>query len=108
MKGSLRSILQCLFWAVALYSLSGVVIYLAVNYAYTADDSMASVRLFIFCLLLPIAVKFLIQLLSSPLYGVVERVRRRGQTSANNPSVSVLIPAWNEEVGILKTLKICG
>ena len=105
MKGSLRSILQCLFWAVALYSLSGVVIYLAVNYAYTADDSMASVRLFIFCLLLPIAVKFLIQLLSSPLYGVVERVRRRGQTSADNPSVSVLIPAWNEEVGILKTLK---
>lgn len=105
MKGSLRSILQCLFWAVALYSLSGVIIYLAVNYSYTADDSMASVRLFIFCLLLPIAVKFLIQLLSSPLYGVIERMRRRGSVSTATPSVSVLIPAWNEEVGILKTLK---
>lgn len=59
-------------------------------------------------------IKNFIFLVISPFYSVVERsryikqiLRRReiGLLDKYEPRVSVIVPAWNEEVGILKTIK---
>jgi cellulose synthase/poly-beta-1,6-N-acetylglucosamine synthase-like glycosyltransferase len=68
------------------------------------DDSLAGVRLGIFLLLAPIFIKYAIQLFTTPFYSLLGRFRKAGMESAAEPLVSVLIPAWNEEVGILKTI----
>ncbi|MCC7290030.1 glycosyltransferase family 2 protein [bacterium] len=53
-------------------------------------------------------VKYFIFLLLAPIYRIQELIRRR-RTESNAPSkpylVSVVIPAWNEEVGVLKTVR---
>jgi len=53
----------------------------------------------------PIFVKYLIQLLSAPLYHFQEKRRLAKSSLSRTPRVSVLVPAWNEEVGILKTMQ---
>jgi poly-beta-1,6 N-acetyl-D-glucosamine synthase len=58
-----------------------------------------------FCLMLPVAIKYVIQLLGAPIYSVVEAVRQRRAPTNPTPTVSVCIPAWNEEVGIVKTIR---
>jgi poly-beta-1,6-N-acetyl-D-glucosamine synthase len=59
-------------------------------------------------------VKYYIFLVISPFYPIREKLRKvraykklevEGGKSNFNPKVSVIIPAWNEEVGILKTIK---
>lgn len=68
---------------------------------YNFDNS----RTIIFFVLLPILTKYLVQLLSSPIYSLIEFYRSRKFNSEKLTSVSVLIPAYNEEVGIIKTIK---
>lgn len=55
-------------------------------------------------LLAPILFKYIFQLLSLPLYPILESLRNNNQAVNSGRKVSVLIPAWNEEIGILKTL----
>lgn len=59
-------------------------------------------------------VKYYLFLLISPFYPIREKLRKvkafkklakEGKLVNFNPKVSVIIPAWNEEVGILKTIK---
>ncbi|HVZ76340.1 MAG TPA: glycosyltransferase family 2 protein [Candidatus Paceibacterota bacterium] len=50
--------------------------------------------------------KYAIYMALSPWYDVRERYRsRRSGTAAYRPLVSVIIPAWNEEVGLVTTVK---
>lgn len=55
-------------------------------------------------LLAPILFKYAFQLLSLPFYPILERFRNDNKMRNVGCRVSVLIPAWNEEIGILKTL----
>ena len=59
-------------------------------------------------------VKYYLFLVISPFYPIREKLRRikvaklnksQNSNTPYNPKVSVIIPAWNEEVGILKTIK---
>ncbi|MGX5201096.1 glycosyltransferase family 2 protein [Aliikangiella sp. IMCC44632] len=85
------------------YVLSAAVIYLANTTSPAEIESLTSIRVAIFCLLLPILFKYFLQLIVAPFYSLVERYRARAAVPYK-PLVSVLIPAWNEEVGIIKTL----
>ncbi|MFT5521521.1 MAG: biofilm PGA synthesis N-glycosyltransferase PgaC [Enterobacterales bacterium] len=88
-----------------LYTATASVFYLAYSTTPIHYDSLTTVRLVIFLILAPIIIKYIIQLLALPFYSVVENSRERNRCVELNQSVSVLIPAWNEQVGILKTLK---
>lgn len=76
---------------------------------FTTDVSeeplVATLRLAIFIFMLPLLVKYLIQIVSAFSYTYVERRRAAKGSAPDNPKVSVLIPAWNEEVGIIKTIQ---
>ena len=52
----------------------------------------------------PVSAKFFLYLILSPWYEVIE-ARKPYEQPAYAPLVSVIIPAWNEEVGIVATLK---
>ena len=86
------------------YMVTFGVLYLAYNTEYVEDESFTPMRLLVFILLLPILFKYLIQLLTLCFYNFSERSRERRHTLRSNAKVSVLIPAWNEEVGIIKTI----
>ena len=64
-----------------------------------------SMRLAMLVLLMPLLVKYVFQLCCSPLYSIASRRRDKRSVQKRVPSVSVLIPAWNEEVGIVKTIQ---
>ena len=89
----------------ALYSLTALVFYFAVSRNYTPMDWFLHIRLVIILLFAPILLKYAIQLLIAPWYSALEFFRSRKRSIGYTPSVSVLIPAWNEEVGIAATIK---
>jgi len=97
--------LQSALVLLVLYTLTGAVFYAALNYAYREFEALGNLRLFIFCLLIPLFFKMAVQLLVAPWYGIVDRLRYQRRTSKILPRVSVIIPAWNEEVGIIKTIE---
>lgn len=89
----------------SLYLATVGLFYLAATREYREIARFDSVRLVVLVLLMPLLVKYVFQLASSPFYSVLSRRRGRTKTSRRTPSVSVVIPAWNEEVGIAKTLR---
>ena len=104
-KHSFLPILRSLALLCLLYLATASVFYMAYSTNPIADDSLSAVRLVIFIIFIPIIIKYIIQLLAIPFYSVVEKSREHNRCIELNQSVSVLIPAWNEQVGILKTLK---
>ena len=87
------------------YGISFGVIYLALTTTYVANDDLTVLRVSIFIVLFPIIIKYLIQLLAIPFYSLSGYFLRKNSDVNYMPKVSVLIPAWNEEVGIIKTIK---
>jgi cellulose synthase/poly-beta-1,6-N-acetylglucosamine synthase-like glycosyltransferase len=86
-----------------LYAATGGVFYLASTREYHPVAGFDGIRLTMLILLMPVLLKYVFQLACSPFYWIkcrIQKKRMEGQT----PSVSVLIPAWNEEVGIVKTI----
>ncbi len=81
-----------------------VIFYMYSITKYKSTNGFGGVRLIIFCLLVPILIRYAIQLSTAPFYSLVERIRAAKGKDHYEPTVSVLIPAWNEEVGIIKTL----
>lgn len=66
------------------------------------------VRLFIITFASVLLTKYFIYMFASPWYEVIMTYKRRKWEKENilyNPRVSVIIPAWNEEVGLLSTVK---
>jgi len=90
---------------VSLYLPTVLVFYFAISKDYTPLEEYTSLRLLVLLLFMPIILKYIIQLVVAPLYSINEYARSRKRNPNYMPSVSVIIPAHNEEVGILKTLK---
>jgi cellulose synthase/poly-beta-1,6-N-acetylglucosamine synthase-like glycosyltransferase len=91
-----------LFFA-ALYAVTGSVFYLAATRTYEPVAGYEPIRMAMLLLLAPLLVKYVFQLGCTPLYSLFQRFRCC--KGGDLPAVSVLIPAWNEEVGILKTVR---
>ncbi len=89
----------------ALYAVTGGLLYLAATREYHPIAGGDTIRLVILLLLLPILIKYVFQLVCAPFYSVVVNHREKQGLAELTPSVSVLIPAWNEEVGIVKTIQ---
>ena len=94
-------------WLAAAYAVTVLVIAYGASVDRRTDEPFSLVRVVILCLVAPIFLKYLLQLLIAPWYPLVERIRARRARpgGAYVPSVSVLVPAWNEEVGILSTVQ---
>jgi len=88
-----------------LYAATAFVLYLAATRTCQPVAGLDPVRLTLLILLLPLLAKYVLQLVCLPLYGRVEACRTPAEMAGWTPSVSVLIPAWNEEVGIVKTIE---
>lgn len=88
-----------------LYALTGLIFYFSISRRYIPTDKYAHVRFVILLLFAPIIIKYVVHLLVAPWYSAVEFFRSRKRVTHDTPSVSVLIPAWNEEVGIRATLQ---
>lgn len=86
-----------------LYAITITVFYLAATGVHSENESLAVARMFVAILLLPVLSKFIIQLIALPVYSVKDKAQLFNNSSPL--SVSVIIPAYNEEVGIIKTLK---
>ncbi|MFW1676221.1 glycosyltransferase [Pontibacter sp. JAM-7] len=84
------------------YLLTFVVFYLGLTRESVPNDAFTPLRWVMLALFVPLAVKYVIQLLAAVLYSLTQA---RPELSGTLPRVSVLIPAWNEEVGIVKTLR---
>lgn len=88
----------------ALYAATAGVVYLAMTRTYHSVEGMDALRIVMFVLLLPLLVKYAAQLFCAPFYSMLKKGRESRCENLPPLSVSVLIPAWNEEVGIVKTI----
>lgn len=105
MKKSFTAHVQYVVMLCLLYTISIAVLYMSSTTEYVPSEEMDGIRLAIIILLAPIFVKYLIQLCAAPFYSLVGRIREEATGGVSELTVSVLIPAWNEEVGILKTVQ---
>lgn len=105
MKKSFTAHVQYVVMLCLLYTISIAVVYMSSTTEYVPSEEMDGIRLAIIILLAPIFVKYLIQLCAAPFYSLVGRIREEATGGISELTVSVLIPAWNEEVGILKTVQ---
>lgn len=87
-----------------LYTLTGLVFYAALTREYVPLEAFSRFRFAVLLLFIPTLVKYLLHLFVAPWYPVVEKMRARRRPAKYLPSVSVLIPAWNEEIGIATTI----
>jgi poly-beta-1,6 N-acetyl-D-glucosamine synthase len=88
-----------------LYLLSAMVVSLAWQSQPVIVSHLMTLKIILFIIIWPLLVKFIIQLMAAMCYPLLDRIQRTDVSSDSAPKVSVLIPAWNEEVGILKTLR---
>lgn len=100
-----RSICYSCFTVAGLYAVSVLVFYQAFNTEFDTQSELASVRTTLFWLLSPILLKYAIQITASIFYPLVESLREGRNLRPFTGKVSVLIPAYNEQVGITKTLE---
>jgi cellulose synthase/poly-beta-1,6-N-acetylglucosamine synthase-like glycosyltransferase len=89
----------------SLYAPTSLVLFLVYKTDFSPHEELALYRLIVLLLIAPIIVKYVVHLFIAPWYPAVESLRARKHTLGHQPSVSVLIPAWNEEVGIVSTIK---
>lgn len=89
-----------------LYLLTGIIFYLLFTTELVVpEQDIELMRLVIFLFMAPIFAKYFIQLLTAPLYYFQEKRKQSKESISRTPRVSVLVPAWNEEVGIIKTMQ---
>ncbi|MEN7973234.1 MAG: glycosyltransferase family 2 protein [Verrucomicrobiota bacterium] len=105
MKQKFKENLAFVLFVFVLYAVTAGVFVLAVTREHHVVDSLEVVRKGMFVLLLPLLAKYVFQLACAPFYSVAEKIRKKRWKRDHVPSVTVMIPAWNEEVGIVKTIK---
>ena len=88
----------------SLYALTVLVFYCAGSKDSAPADDFRITRIVVLLLVAPVILKYLVHLLIAPWYPAVESFRSRYRSDTYLPSVSVIIPAWNEEVGIEATI----
>lgn len=72
------------------------------------SESFPTVRLIIICFASLLLTRYFIYMFLSPWNEIIElhKQRRRLESAKNfNPRVSILVPAWNEEIGIITTVE---
>lgn len=72
------------------------------------DTFLGKLFLVLSFLFLPSLAKLILQLLSAPWYRLLLRRTIHQSGEGFRPSVSVIVPAWNEEVGVLSTVRSQG
>lgn len=94
---------------IALYAMTFFLIASTVIWAPHESNDFPLFRVFIISFATILLAKYLIYMLVSPWYDVVIAFQRKWREEKNlppyEPRVSVIVPAWNEEVGIVKTVK---
>ena len=85
-------------------ALTAFVLYLALFTKYKPTDSFIEFRFITLILFAPLLIKYAIHVLLAPWHPFIESRRDRKHRHITTPSVSVLIPAKNEEVGIITTI----
>jgi biofilm PGA synthesis N-glycosyltransferase PgaC len=105
MKKSYKEISADVLILAFLYSVTACVFYLAATRVHQPVAGFDPVRLVMLVLLFPLLAKYVLQLVCLPLYSLFDAFRNPSDMADWTPSVSVLIPAWNEEVGIVKTIE---
>jgi len=101
MKQYLKDKLVFILFISALYTATAGVLYLATTRECHPVAGFDAIRLAIFSLLLPLLAKYIFQLAVTSFYSI----RQNPGMADYTPSVTVMIPAWNEEVGIVKTIE---
>lgn len=90
----------------SLYIVTGIIFYMLFTAEVVELDSdITTLRTAIFVLMAPLLLKYVVQMLAAPAYVLKEKFRKSSGLLERNPKVSVIVPAWNEEVGILKTMQ---
>lgn len=94
---------------VALYAITGFMIAATVMWSPNEKNDYPIFRLFIITFATILLTKYFLYMFISPWYDVVTLVKRKMLREKNKepyrPRVSVIVPAWNEEVGLVKTVK---
>lgn len=92
---------------VVLYiAVAGMWLFLYSHFSYRDDGFFAWSGLLMFLLFLPALSKFTLQFLAAPWHSmVVRRTSARATSTVSESLVSVIVPAWNEEVGVLSTVR---
>lgn len=89
---------------IALYPLTAMIFFHANEISgenqKNVDQYLTQFEIFMLVLFAPLMLKFAVQLPLAIAYSIAQRFRSAGDSAAHEPTVSVLIPAWNEEVGI--------
>jgi len=88
---------------ISLYLLSATVLILAFILDRPVSESLVSLRFFLFILVAPLILKLLVQFYAAIRYSFLPV--NQGYSTTVPYKVSVLLPAWNEEVGIIKTIE---
>jgi len=89
-----------------LYFITTTIILIAVLGNYADYNRFIAFRMIIITFAVILLVKYFIYMLISPWYDVIVAFNaKKFRYKRYNPKVSVLIPAWNEEVGILTTIR---
>lgn len=101
----MKKILVCL----ALYVFTGLLVMSTVWWAPYERNDFPLFRLFIIVFATILLTKYFIYMTVSPWYDVIESIKRNlykeKRLPPYLPKVSVVVPAWNEEVGIVKTVE---
>lgn len=94
---------------VTLYAGTFLLIFSTVVWTPHENNDFPYFRIFIITFATILLLKYLVYMLVSPWYDVVAAYKRRRRMELDlppyTPRVSVIVPAWNEEVGIVKTVK---
>lgn len=94
---------------IALYALTGFLVFSTMVLSPHDRNDFPIFRLFIITFATILLAKYFVYMMISPWYDVVTLVKRKmwreKHSEPYNPRVSVIIPAWNEEVGLVKTVK---
>jgi len=104
MKKQIQSLLQSALLLCLCYVATYIVFNLASSTQLQSVAGFIETKAVFLLLLSPLLFKYAVQLLSLPLYPILEGLRSKNRTKNPARAVSVLIPAWNEEIGIIKTL----
>ncbi|MGB0495944.1 MAG: glycosyltransferase [Kangiellaceae bacterium] len=104
MKSIFSPIVRCALLLCILYVITYFVIHLSWVTEFVAVSELIDIKTTILLFMIPIFFKYLVQLFSLPFYPVIEKLRSFNSENKTFKKVSVLIPAWNEEIGIIKTL----
>lgn len=103
-----RAVLLKMLTYSALYAFTVFIFYSSITGRGSENNDLTFFRLFIICFASILLVKYFFYMFLSPIYDIsrayYEKTHEK-ESRTFNPKVSIIIPCWNEEIGILTTIK---